>query len=225
MLFRSCSSGISFVSEISQNAPFGIGTLIKTIEYVFTNIQQADDNNIKVKQILKDIISLLDILKNISNLSATRFSHMVLCINTLKEDIESFNEIYEKISNSNKVKLCIFSMNYKSKLQDIITRISISKSTINLSLTACLNQNNNHIIPYTNVKAACPCLKPDSDKPNQCMIINKSTDARCSVMFPNYKLVSIKGEDNEKIVYYTCGRCAPNRGNTWWKKEYKRFEV
>ena len=223
-IFDICTTGLTLISSFTENAPFGIGTLIKTIETIFTNIKQATDNNEKIKQILKDIIALLNILSKISYLS-DEYNYLTLTINILNEDIIYFNQIYDNMNKFDKIQSCIYSQTYKGKLDNIIIRLTSSKMTLNVALTATLTNCSYHIIPYTKTKSACPCLKPDLPKPDQCMLINQKTEKRCETMFPKYKLISIKGDDSEKIVYYCCGHCAPNKGNSWWKKTYKRFEV
>ena len=217
-----CAEGLSLISDITEHAPFGIGVLFKSIEVVLSTIKQYHENNLMINQILKDIITLIIIIKKIATLPESNYVKM--SINILTEDIDNFKLLYDKI-NVSEVKSCMFSKNYNKDLLEIRTRFGSSKLTLNMSLTANLSHNPIYLIPDTTTKAACPGITLDSPKQNQCMLINQKTDQRCLTMFPKYKIVSIKGLDDEKLVYYCCGHCVPDKKGAWWRKSYRRCQI
>lgn len=222
-----CNEGLALLADISVNAPFGIGMLFISIKSFLDRIQTTQDNKHVSANMIKDLNTLISIINQICSIPENpRNRNITLSISNLKDDIDEATRAIGRPEDVSCFAMFIMANSQKGHLDKVSKNLAQSKITLNLALTASLKNDPCHIIPgsTSGTRSCCDSLTNASDPPNQCMIQKKSTGVRCTNGVPKYKLVSKKGTDSMKVVYYSCGHCSPDKKGAWWRNDYVRVK-
>ena len=220
-----CIQCTILVTEITANAPFGVGIFCSTIKILLQNFQIMKTNNIITIKLAQDINILLGIIKRLLESKNQVFiNDLENSISFIQEDINTAIEITNNMNKDNKILRIFLSNSNMQKLSQISDNLQNSKQTLHLAITTYTTKDPRHQIPGTNKTAACLSLLPGAEPPNNQCMIERSTGIRCTKLCPKYILTSKKGQSNSKIIYYACGHCTPDMKNAWWRKEYTRTD-
>lgn len=213
---------ITIVGEIGTNAPFGVGIVVTTITNIANQLNIRAENNIYVRDLLKNIQIICGILVNIRQIPE-QMQHGVAHANeNISNNLHELFEYVEKINECRAITNCILAKKHKSQLLQLYASLKDSQDTLMLALIVQTQvQQTYHNIPGSNPSTWSHCRPISVDIgqiENQCMIENKKTGLRCRKINPKYKLESNVGQN----VYLSCGSCAKDTASAWWKPHYKR---
>ena len=215
-----CEQGLNLLTEVSQNAPLGVGTACSMIHSFLTMAKDMKDSAGMISGLTNDITAIVMVLVKIKVCSGV----IEKAIQNIEKDMKTANDTIKTWYKWGFLRRFLFGKRIKIELNDIRNTLTQTKLTLTLTLTAFADPR--HVIPGScpGTVSCCAALSGLYEMgDNRCMIESKSTRTRCDSVFPRYALISKK--NTQAVIYHVCGKCAKDSRSAWWKNAYLRIDL